>query len=580
MPDVSTVKLNGTTIMTVNDTTATAGDVAEGQDFYAANGTKTRGTVPISSYAYKSQLAPIEVSPAENAHDVGDFIVYGNDLCIVTAPIAVNGSLVEDVNGGGNYKVVAVGGKLTDLAASLAPIQQNRAPAADDYSVGDLMVVNGKLYYALVNFDEGMDYVVTDGDQYDPTNVSPTTIADRINSLWHTLGTLIVNKADKSSPSFTGNPTAPTPSSGDNDTSIATTAFVQGEIASKANLASPAFTGNPTVPTQATDDSSTKAASTALVDNKIEALGAIVRPNLLDNWYFVGGGSLDSSRNVLTAFPINQRGATSYTDSGIYTIDRWKKETSLGEVSLASAYYLNFNSTGTARLRQIFDNELPYGIYTLSILFTAVTTAKMYFKASDSDGNDIASIELPISSNTGKRFAFVTFTGTPKSVYLQATSAGGSANIIAVKLERGTTQTLAQSVTYSGATTWQLTEVPNFQQELAKCQRYQVYIKSRGNLNSLGCGVITAATLARATIYTPVPMVPTVTPTVEFIDSTAWNNLRLVTPTGVITPTAINNGYVEANSITLGLTISGGTANTPFVFYMNSVTGILISTNL
>lgn len=36
----------------------------------------------------------------------------------------------------------------------------------------------------------------------------------------------ITGKADLASPSFTGNPTAPTPSAGDNDTTIATTAFV------------------------------------------------------------------------------------------------------------------------------------------------------------------------------------------------------------------------------------------------------------------------------------------------------------------------------------------------------------------
>ena len=38
------------------------------------------------------------------------------------------------------------------------------------------------------------------------------------------------NKADIASPVFTGNPTAPTPASGDNDTSIATTAFVTNAV--------------------------------------------------------------------------------------------------------------------------------------------------------------------------------------------------------------------------------------------------------------------------------------------------------------------------------------------------------------
>ena len=45
---VSTVKLNGTTLMTVNDTTATAGDVL-GKYFYAADGTKTLGTAASQS---------------------------------------------------------------------------------------------------------------------------------------------------------------------------------------------------------------------------------------------------------------------------------------------------------------------------------------------------------------------------------------------------------------------------------------------------------------------------------------------------------------------------------------------------
>lgn len=40
------------------------------------------------------------------------------------------------------------------------------------------------------------------------------------------------------SPTFTGNPAAPTPSVGDNDTSLATTAFVQGEFAARSSTAS------------------------------------------------------------------------------------------------------------------------------------------------------------------------------------------------------------------------------------------------------------------------------------------------------------------------------------------------------
>lgn len=42
-------------------------------------------------------------------------------------------------------------------------------------------------------------------------------------------------KAPLASPAFTGNPTAPTPASGDNDTSMATTAFVEDAITTSAS---------------------------------------------------------------------------------------------------------------------------------------------------------------------------------------------------------------------------------------------------------------------------------------------------------------------------------------------------------
>jgi len=70
--------------------------------------------------------------------------------------------------------------------------------------------------------------------------------------------------ATLASPVFTGNPTAPTPAPGDNDASIATTAFV---VLSFAPLASPALTGTPTAPTPANGDNSTKVATTAFIQN-------------------------------------------------------------------------------------------------------------------------------------------------------------------------------------------------------------------------------------------------------------------------------------------------------------------------
>ena len=79
--------------------------------------------------------------------------------------------------------------------------------------------------------------------------------------------------AEKASPTFTGTPTAPTASVGDNpSTQIATTAYVTSKIAATAPSQHNAqLTGTPTAPTAGTSEESTQIATTAYVANKIAA---------------------------------------------------------------------------------------------------------------------------------------------------------------------------------------------------------------------------------------------------------------------------------------------------------------------
>ena len=143
--------------------------------------------------------------------------------------------------------------------------------------------------------------------------------------------------APLSSPAFTGNPTAPTPTPGDNDTSIATTAFVATTLATGltayAPLTSPSFTGNPQAPTVApATDSTTKLATTAFVQSALGAAGAGV-----SSWNTRAGavtlqqadvaavGALhDVGRSVIqnALFNVQQRGVGPFTTGG-YTADRW-----------------------------------------------------------------------------------------------------------------------------------------------------------------------------------------------------------------------------------------------------------------
>lgn len=115
--------------------------------------------------------------------------------------------------------------------------------------------------------------VITDMDILGGSGVvgKVTTVADNISDVTTVADNIstISAKAPLASPALTGTPTAPTASANTNTTQIATTAYVQTELADMATLASPALTGNPTAPTQSASDNSTKIATTAYVDNQV-----------------------------------------------------------------------------------------------------------------------------------------------------------------------------------------------------------------------------------------------------------------------------------------------------------------------
>ena len=100
----------------------------------------------------------------------------------------------------------------------------------------------------------------------DPQAPTPS-VGDNDTSIATTAYVKAQAYAPLASPTFTGDPKAPTPAVGDNDTSIATTEFVKAQ--GYAPLASPVFTGNPTAPTPALLDNDTSIATTQFVTNAI-----------------------------------------------------------------------------------------------------------------------------------------------------------------------------------------------------------------------------------------------------------------------------------------------------------------------
>jgi hypothetical protein len=94
------------------------------------------------------------------------------------------------------------------------------------------------------------------------------------------LDLLDAQKADLAGPVFTGNARAVTPAANDNDTSIATTAFVQTELADYAPLASPTLTGVPAAPTAAAATSTTQIATTAFATTADNLKANLASPTL------------------------------------------------------------------------------------------------------------------------------------------------------------------------------------------------------------------------------------------------------------------------------------------------------------
>lgn len=187
--------------------------------------------------------------------------------------------------------------------------------------------------------------------------------------------------------------------------------------------------------------------------------------NLLDNWYFVGGGSQQDGGQ----FPINQRRQTSYSGQG-YTVDKWRLLGSGMSANLQSnALSITYTPSSSSReFNQPIDlARLQSGQYTFSIL----TSDKKLYTVSGQINPDADSVNLytvlPDGSQIGARKVSASWNYI--SFRWLAPEAGGSITILATKLELGLRSTLARLVDGE----WVLNDPPpNFQQELAKCQRY------------------------------------------------------------------------------------------------------------
>ena len=168
-----------------------------------------------------------------------------------------------------------------------------------------------------------------------------------------------------------------------------------------------------------------------------------VNPNLLDNWYF--------------GRPVNQRGQTSYSADWIYTIDRWQtSENSTltvnnGSVSLIGSYIFE-------PLEEIVDT-LKGKTVTVSLLFS---TGELEFATGVVPTTWGGWSSIVKNSHVGLQGI-----GEDSSrLWLLITDS--AKNILAAKLELGSQQTLAHLENGN----WVLNVVPEYGEQLRRCQRY------------------------------------------------------------------------------------------------------------
>ena len=174
--------------------------------------------------------------------------------------------------------------------------------------------------------------------------------------------------------------------------------------------------------------------------------GGGVNPNLLDNWFF--------------GRPVNQRGQVEHSGAAAeYFIDRWRCGGYAQTIKVTNDGLVWDTDTGVWLTQTIVDEATLMGkTCTLSAIVngelysvtgkygegnpTVVVAPNVYYEMNHDDG--------------GVRFVSYT------------TSNAGNITILAAKLELGDTQTLAHKE--NGV--WVLNEIPDFGEQLARCQRY------------------------------------------------------------------------------------------------------------
>ena len=239
-------------------------------------------------------------------------------------------------------------------------------------------------------------------------------------------------------------------------------------------------------------------------------------PNLLRNWYFPR--------------PVNQRDVSGTISTAGYFLDGWKLVS--GAVTIGTDG-ITLNGTMT----QVLEHA-PAGTVTASVL-TPEGVGKV----------------VPVYDSTAKTFTI--------------TAAGKK--LLAAKLELGSVQTLARQDS-SGA--WVLNEIPDYAEQLRRCQRYLYVQKANTRVNASGV-LTTGKTTIFFGVTVPVPMraLPTllVAPSVVQVRTTAGGNVDPVVSSVSVYAQSSFDAMITLRAATETFNADGYTNNTPLSLFVENL---------
>ena len=321
------------------------------------------------------------------------------------------------------------------------------------------------------------------------------------------------------------------------------------------------------------------------IDDAIDLVKVSSNPNLLDNWYFGN--------------PVNQRGKTDYSGSTYASkigLDRWwcrLGSTNTGAVKVESdglvmditepqffAVVQNIEHseklcgrTCTASIL-VTENTIndSRGGARLTVSYQDIGTANVGttvgYANYDGIGLYSTTFTFPETLAENQCFKFVISAVNSSN---GSTATSGHVKVLAAKLELGSAQTLAHQE--NGV--WVLNEIPNYADELAKCQRYCQVFNYRGSNYAQGYGVANSASNINVSIPLAVQM--RTTPT---INDTSGRNWTVRSNGSILNCSSVSVWYSSGTSLGLQFTVDGAVASHIAVVNSNSDALIVLSADL